>query len=82
MDGKSFTNANEFGVIQTQAVYHYGQDKFGFVGFVNSNDGAGVTKNGGVTFSNHFWPKNFSSYQAGARYGAFVNDNVWYVTGG
>jgi len=49
---------------------------------VNNHEGVSTSSDGGAVFDEHMWPKNFSSYNAPARYGAFVNDKVWYVTGG
>eukprot|EP00949_MAST-11_sp_MAST-11-sp1_P001007 g1007.t1 len=87
-DGKTYTaSKHEFGVLQTQAVYNVGKDKFAFVG----TSGGGLGEKGGVGFSTD-GGISFASFDcldklkipvgAFARYGAFPSDTTWFVTGG
>eukprot|EP01064_Diplonema_japonicum_P036863 TRINITY_DN8456_c0_g1_i1.p1 TRINITY_DN8456_c0_g1~~TRINITY_DN8456_c0_g1_i1.p1 ORF type:complete len:406 (+),score=131.57 TRINITY_DN8456_c0_g1_i1:48-1220(+) len=81
MNGKWFNESLEVGVVTTQALYNLGGHKYAYVGTDNAAMGPAVSKNGGLTFKGHWWPKNFAP-NAPARYGAFPSDTTWYVTGG
>ena len=87
-DGKNFQpSTGEYGMMQTQAMYSLGSNKFAMVnsgGAEGPNGGGvGLSTDGGKTYKGfHTFEKLKTPTGASARYGAFPTSDVWYVSGG
>ena len=56
LDGKTFTESLELGIVNTQAVYSLGNDSYAFVGHATRREGAAISTNAGVEFVGKWWP--------------------------
>eukprot|EP01059_Diplonema_ambulator_P013222 TRINITY_DN23745_c0_g1_i1.p1 TRINITY_DN23745_c0_g1~~TRINITY_DN23745_c0_g1_i1.p1 ORF type:complete len:517 (+),score=154.24 TRINITY_DN23745_c0_g1_i1:46-1596(+) len=80
-NGKFFNETLEVGVVTTQAIYSLGHQTYAMVGQDNAHAGPAISRDGGITFKGHWWPKDFAP-NAPPRYGAFPSNTTWYITGG